>query len=298
MKRAILILLVFFILFLSLTSCTKQYSTNPAQTSFGQSVPSAPLPPIPPTTPTPTPTTENVTTPAPTIPQIFNKDITFSYKYSKDEGAIPYGLFIPSGAPTEQPLPLIIWLHGSGEVNRSKETFAKSGFVNVMLNWELEGFSAYVLCPHLSGDKSDENWNTETSRKNLLQLLDKIITEYNIDTSSIIISGHSLGGMGVLYMAYKMPAYFSKAVVMSGFHVWNVDYFKIKIPIIGFVEYTDSSHAFMTEDFVEVFGSDKLFIYTTSHGNIPGTVFRQDRDGNNHSDLIEWMLLEDYVFTK
>lgn len=55
--------------------------------------------------------------------EIFDENITFSEEYVDYAGVIPYNLITPSTANASGNIPLILWLHGSGEVGKSKDEF-------------------------------------------------------------------------------------------------------------------------------------------------------------------------------
>ena len=46
----------------------------------------------------------------------------------------------------------------------------------------------------------------------------------------------------------------------------------------------------MVNDFVSYYGRENLHILKTSHGGVPSSAFGEDKDKNNKSDLIEWLL--------
>lgn len=227
-----------------------------------------------------------------------SKDITFTYNYFEN-GPMPYGLFTPSSAKSNKKTPLIIWLHGNNERYVDKETFKKSGLLNVLLSdWKtknkeaLQYFNAYVLCPHWTGD---EGWNSETARTQLNALIKYIKSKKNILESKIIIVGHSLGGQGTLYMAAK-DNFYSAAVILSGYSP-GTDINKIKLPIKGYVGKPSSgehepSYNYMSGTFKSVFGKDNLFILNTAHGYVPKVAFTADENNDHKSDLIEWMLAQ------
>lgn len=222
--------------------------------------------------------------------------ITFESKYICEDGVMPYALYTPSTIDESKKTPLIVWLHGSGEVGVGEETFFNSGLLKTLNKWKRQGFNAYVICPHLSGNYNTGRWNKESTRDNLKALLDKFIEDHNIDVDRIIVVGHSLGGQGALYMAYELPEYFSRCVVLSGYNP-GIDITKIKIPTIGFVG-TESagedtgSISYMKQYFMEVFGDENTFFFETSHGGIPSAAFSFDTDDDDKSDLIEWMFGE------
>lgn len=223
----------------------------------------------------------------------FNPDSIFSYEYIYDGEIIPHILFTPSISDESRPKPLIVWLHGTGARNANKLDFLLSGLPLTINMWLTDGFDAYILCPHLTGKWNISVWNYIYSADNLKLLLDKFISEHNVDTDNIVIVGHSLGGQGALYMAHQLPEYFSKCVVLSGYPA-GIDISEITIPTIGYVgqyscgESRDSIN-YMMNYFAPVFGEENTFSIPTSHGKLPFVVFNQDVDDNNRSDVIEWM---------
>lgn len=226
----------------------------------------------------------------------FGCDITFESEYIREDGVMPYALYVPSTLDESKKTPLIVWLHGSGEVGVGENTFFNSGLLKTMEKWKHEGFNSYILCPQLAGNYNTGRWNKETTRDNLQTLLDKFIAEHNIDTERIFIVGHSLGGQGALYMAHELPEYFSRCVVLSGYNS-GIDISEIIIPTIGFVgtesagEDTTSVN-YMKNYFRETFGHDNTFFIETSHGGVPNAAFNIDSDDDNRSDLIEWLFGE------
>lgn len=222
--------------------------------------------------------------------------IKFESEYICNDGVMPYALYTPSTIDESKKTPLIVWLHGSGEVGVEEERFFNSGLLKTMNKWRRQGFNAYVICPHLSGDYNTGRWNKESTRDNLRELLDKFIEEHNIDTDRIIVVGHSLGGQGALYMAHELPGYFSRCVVLSGYNP-GIDITEIKIPTIGFVGTKNAgedegSISYMKKYFMEVFGDENTFFFETSHSGVPNAVFSFDTDDDDKSDLVEWMLGE------
>lgn len=226
----------------------------------------------------------------------FGTDITFTNEYISDGYVMPHVLYTPSTAETSENIPLIVWLHGSGEVNCSEETFFKRGLPAVMSTWSLEGFNAYILCPHLKGDFNSGRWNCQTARNYLQVLIDRVVAEYNIDAKNIIIMGHSLGGQGALYMANQLPVYFSKCIPLSGY-TSGIDNKEIDIPTIGYVGKTnsgeDSTSVYYMKNYVAaVFGENSCFFINASHGDLPKKALEIDVNNNNRSDMIEWMFDE------
>lgn len=239
-------------------------------------------------------------------PDLFNENITFRMNHIVSTDYMPYTLISPmeNGKPIEnEPLPLIVWLHGSGEKNVDPSTFLSNGLPAVFQNWPSNGFRAYIICPQLDGNYNPGAWCVEQSATNLNNLLTQFISENNIDRNNIIIMGHSLGGQGALYMAHhfngdQYPALFTKCVVLSGYNPNKkendpVDIREIAIPIIAYVgmKHTgedSSSVNFSLSKLAPIIGESSVISLPTTHGELPRVVLSLDENNNNRADIIEW----------
>ena len=222
-------------------------------------------------------------------PIISDKSITFTYKYVSSEIYLPYALYTPSTASEGKKIPLVVWLHGGNEFYVGEDAFKKSGLLEVINNWKLDGFNAYVLCPHAAGKWKSGLWVTEKNANNVYNLIDKFIKENNVDKNKIILVGHSQGGRGVLYIPSVRPNYFSALVALSAFDPVN-DISGLKhIPAKGYSE----GYGYMQTTFAETFGKENYMDIMTSHGDIPNKAFNLDENKDNKSDLVEWMLTQE-----
>lgn len=220
----------------------------------------------------------------------FSKNITFSYKYEKYDNKLSYGLYTPSSASSNKSSGLLIWLHGSGE-RGSGVNISNAGLLKVLDTWDLDNFNAYILCPHLLYSKDE--WANSASKTSLYNLIAKIIKENNIDSEKIVLSGHSMGAIGVFYMASGKTDFYSSLAVLSGYPTVDLNQFK-NMPVRGYVGKTSSgedsnSYNYMNTTFINTFGKDNLFVYEASHAGLVKTAFTRDDNRNNRSDLIEWM---------
>ena len=125
-------------------------------------------------------------------------------------------------------------------------------------------------------------------------MLDHFIKENKVDTEKVMLSGHSLGGLGSLYVAYHSPNRYSSLAVMSGYNP-GVDLNGIKIPTVGYVGTIgggedSNSYNFTVGKFKTRFGEANTFVRNTSHGAVPRVAFTEDSNKDNKSDLMEWML--------
>lgn len=214
----------------------------------------------------------------------------FWYDYCGFDNTMNYCLFRPT-RELNRPLPLIVWLHGSGEVGVDKRSFLKEGLPFVLNRWSLKPFGAYILCPQLMIE--NDIWAKDENVDRLMSLIDKIVSENNIDRNRIILSGHSLGAMGSMYVAERVHNYFSCLCLLSGYEI-GVDLSEINIPTIGVVGVQENdedpeSVEFMWDGFVERFGKESLWEIPCSHADVPKEAFLDDADLDGRSDIIGWM---------
>lgn len=229
-------------------------------------------------------------TESPSEPTVFSPDITFTWEFIRSEDHMPYALFTPSCAEEEGTSALIVWLHGRGERNATEDWFMQMGLPQVMQEWPLEGFNAYVLCPQLAGQWNPGYWNNDTAAGYLRDLVEYFLAEYDIDPQRVILAGFSAGGLGAMYTALSYPELFSRLVVMSSLPLSNGDITQITIPTVGFSECAVSYNSFMKAEFLSVFGEDSVRYYDVPHISVPAAAFTDDSDENQRSDLVEWML--------
>ena len=121
-----------------------------------------------------------------------------------------YLLFIPEDYGKKDELwPLILFLHGAGERGSDLELVKKHGIPKIVETQKDFPFIAVSpQCPE------DRWWTQETGM--LKALLDEIISQYNVDTRRIYLTGLSMGGYGTWAMASEYPEYFAAIVPICG----------------------------------------------------------------------------------
>lgn len=221
---------------------------------------------------------------------IFSEDITFTSEYIPGDGDImPHGLITPSTASTSSSVPLIVWLHGSGEFGGGEDLCMGKNNPNllprVLMESSLEKFHAYILIPHSAGTEWYSNsWMTEKSIKNVSTLIKNFVEEKkNVDTNNIVIAGHSMGAQGSLYMTIKMdqmPYTFSKLVIVSGYEIHGSE--NITIPTRIYYGYGDNQK-------LNIPIAEPSIPVSTGHPGAAKAAYNLDKDRNNRSDLIEWL---------
>ena len=119
---------------------------------------------------------------------------------------VGYWIYAPEDYE-EKNYPMIVFLHGSGEVGSTLEDYA---FGELTKNGKEYG--AVIMMPRLDG----KSWANDEVMTDLMSLILEVAEEYKIDKSRISISGHSLGGIGTYAMIIKYPNFFSAAAPISG----------------------------------------------------------------------------------
>jgi predicted peptidase len=135
-------------------------------------------------------------------PQVFEGQATHPFRLS-------YLLFLPADYeknPTTR-WPLILYLHGGSLRGTDIESVRTLG-----LSRKLESKRAFPFIVVSPQCPPGEIW---TDVEALQALLDHIQTTYRIDPTRIYVTGHSMGGRGALYLAYRLPERFAAVVALS-----------------------------------------------------------------------------------
>lgn len=200
---------------------------------------------------------------------------------------LPYLLYLPDDhEKAEQALPMILFLHGSGERGNNLE-YVKS----IGLSKKLEsGFNIpfIVIAPQCP---SNTRW--EYHLATLKQLLDQTVETYDVDTERIYLTGLSMGGAGTWSLATAYPDLFAAAIPICGRERTELDYPErlkhIKhLPIWCFHGDADTvvpleSSIYLTENLKAYGGNPKLTIY----GGVGHDSWTQTYD---NLEIYDWLL--------
>ncbi len=121
-----------------------------------------------------------------------------------------YLLYLPETyGKDKQKLPLILFLHGSGERGNNPNIIANFGPPKVAL--KQKGFPFIVLAPQCPPGK----WWTDVDVTEMtLALLDQVSKDYLVDTKRIYLTGMSMGGFGAWDLAQKYPSRWAAMAVL------------------------------------------------------------------------------------
>ena len=122
---------------------------------------------------------------------------------------LKYLLFLPAkySEDARRRWPLILYLHGGSLRGDDANKLRTLGLPHRLEQDRQFPFVVItLLCPE------GEIW---TDAEALVRLLDEVVSSYRIDNKRIYLTGHSMGGRGALYLAYKYPERFAAVVVLS-----------------------------------------------------------------------------------
>ena len=215
---------------------------------------------------------------------LFDPDLELSTQYITDESGMSYMLIGPKDADPNEELPVLMYLHGMGEVGKGEQgLYSEHGPGGIVLDWDMQNFNGYILCPQLQSG----NWNNATAEAQLRSIMDNFTETHN--TGKAVIMGASLGGSGATYMANHMGAeYFDEAVILSGYSGGVND---IQIPVTGYVASQDDQKSIniMKSQF-----GDNLISLEATHGTLPKALFTMDLDGDGCSDFLQRLFAKNY----
>ncbi len=128
---------------------------------------------------------------------------------------LPYRLFVPTNYTSSQRYPLVLFMHGAGEVGsdnlRQLSVHPQAlAFVSFARQASSPVFLAAPQCP------SGRAWYDPVMLLRLSDLLDALVNEFSIDTNRIYITGLSMGGMGAWALLDTTPTRFAAAIPICG----------------------------------------------------------------------------------
>ena len=208
-------------------------------------------------------------------PQTFESTITKTLSCN-------YLLFLPRDyGKKQQKWPLILFLHGAGE--RGNDLSKVKIYGPPKFAEENKDFPFIVVAPQCPADGW---WPNETEI--LINLLDEVVSHYDVDKEKVYLTGLSMGGYGTWSLACEYPDNFAAvAPVCGGGMPYLCDRLK-NVPVWAFHGAKDDIVPLReSEEMVEAVnkagGNAKLTIYPdVGHGAWPGAY-----DG---CELYDWFL--------
>lgn len=225
MKQICVLTIIALVLMFSFGACDADHI--PTETTLPITEPIETLPPEtdPPETTAPT------EPPEPTIPPLGVEPGAYFDSYYNEEydDYLDYYIHVPENAV--EGMPLVVYLHGDGEVNRP-HSLLERGLSKLAKKVYGEEFPFILLEPNTR----IESWTRGDIPELLIELINMVVNDYNINMNKIIITGHSRGAIGVWDMISIYGDYFAAAVPVSSPHQkGHIDYLKAaEVPVWTF----------------------------------------------------------------
>ncbi|MEO8073036.1 MAG: alpha/beta fold hydrolase [Acidobacteriota bacterium] len=123
-----------------------------------------------------------------------------------------FQIYLPPNAENTPDLPVIIFLHGIGQ--RGNGGFVPTtGAGSAIAKHYLGQIPAIILLPQC---RSGSYWSDPVMEKMVVKSLTQTVEEFNADEKRIYLTGVSMGGYGVWYLASQFPKKFAALISICG----------------------------------------------------------------------------------
>ena len=144
-------------------------------------------------------------------------DFHLAYRSAVDSQLVPYRIFVPEGYTPDRSWPLIIGLHGA------------SGSENTWLDRRKRG-ETENLCKRLSQERGyvfvapsgrgPFTGYREIGGQDVMDVLDRVLSIYNIDPERVYLTGHSMGGGGTWILGLRHAEKFAAIAPIAASGRW------------------------------------------------------------------------------
>src|SRR2546427_12390304 len=123
-----------------------------------------------------------------------------------------YQVFVPFSYTASQRWPVILFLHGAGERGDDGLLQTQVG-LGAAVRQNAARFPAIIVFPQMPAESA---W-TGTPAQVAIAALEQVSREFQVDSDRVYLTGLSMGGNGVWYLAYRYPSRFAALVPICGF---------------------------------------------------------------------------------
>lgn len=152
-------------------------------------------------------------------------DLCAKETYKNSDTTLPYRIYIPFNYNPENEYPIFVNLHGAG--HRGNDNEKHLGFVTTMLTVsDIPLSDSIIIFPQCPVDNKwvDTDWGKgsysldavpeSNELRALVELIEKIKSEYSVDEKRIYACGLSMGGYGVWNLLMRHPDLFAGGIAM------------------------------------------------------------------------------------
>jgi len=122
-----------------------------------------------------------------------------------------YQVYVPRPYPLSRGLPVILYLHGA-DAGGSDALLPTKGCIGSAVRADPQRWPFLIVFPQIPFNQRWMGRNTAVA----LGALANTLAEFDGDSSRVFLTGFSLGGTGVWYMAAEMPQRFAAVVPVDG----------------------------------------------------------------------------------
>jgi predicted peptidase len=131
-----------------------------------------------------------------------------TYHFADTNKELPYCVFASSKIADDTPAPLIITLHGRGGTpqrmcNTKSIDLAEAGGYILAAPMGYNPVASYRGPRQRAGGENQPENLSELAEKDVMNVLEMMLDEFNIDENRIYLTGHSMGGSGTLILGSK-----------------------------------------------------------------------------------------------
>jgi poly(3-hydroxybutyrate) depolymerase len=139
----------------------------------------------------------------------------FDYGNASDGSNLPFRYFVPPQYDGSTAMPVILFLHGSGERGSDNEAQLNNnanGAMRLLDDDNLALQPVFMIAPQCPTD----GWWSGGTLTSAISIIDQLSATYAIDPDRVYVTGLSMGGMGTWSAAVADPSRWAAAVPMSG----------------------------------------------------------------------------------
>ncbi|MEX1005367.1 MAG: alpha/beta hydrolase-fold protein [Acidimicrobiia bacterium] len=124
-----------------------------------------------------------------------------------------YLLWFPAGYVVGDDVPVVVFLHGSGDDDYDSRWLTSYGLPAVLEfeNIPVEPF--VLLAPQAMPGTS---WDMGNQPETVMALVDDVVDRYDLDPAAVSLTGLSMGGYGAWHLATRFPGRFHAVASLSG----------------------------------------------------------------------------------
>lgn len=168
---------------------------------------------------------------------IADEFLKLTYTNPEDGSELPYRLYVPEGYEEnggEEALPLVVFLHGAGEsgsieANNEVQLLANASAIEFAREDAQEEHPCFILAPQSvshswsqnNGTEEDPVYGPNQDGENVKNVIDELITQYNIDTSRIYGTGLSMGSRGTFALSTAYPELYAAQLNIASADVYS-----------------------------------------------------------------------------